>query len=124
MAQIVVQNISGSGGIITYQPAAEGGDFFSNDGPNPEGEVVLFVLGPSAGYTIIVKNFRPCEYGIHPDFSIVVPVGSIAAMSPRFNHQRFNDNTENVRIDYSNADGNAVGIQVAAVRIDSVFQDT
>jgi hypothetical protein len=124
MAQIVVQNITGSGGLITYQPAAEGGDFFSNDGPNPEGEVVLFVIGPNDGYTVIVKNFRPCDYGIHPDYSIVVPAGSIAAMSPRFSQQRFNEHNEDVRIEYSNADGNAVGIQVAAVRIDSVFQDT
>ena len=38
MAQIVVQDITAAGGIITYQNATEGGGSFSNAGTDPDGE--------------------------------------------------------------------------------------
>ena len=120
MAQIVVQDITAAGGIITYQNATEGGDSFSNAGTDPDGEVVLFVIGPQSGYTVTVKNYNLCDYGVHPNFLIVVPVGKIAAMSPRFNQYRFNKPDNDVLVDYSNP----VGIQIAAVRINSVLKDT
>jgi hypothetical protein len=107
MANIPVQD-SKDGGIPTFQAASADGDTFSNDG-----QVFLRVISPSGTETkVILQNGRECEFGAHPAYELVSPVGQNQLESSRLSTYRFNSNGI-ASITYS---PNVIGVQIAALR--------
>ena len=107
MANIPVQDTEESA-VLTYQAADPAGDSFENDG-----SVSLSIIGPATGFSVVVANGRDCDFGVHPSYSIDVPVASTNALSPRFMAYRFNNEAGRVSITYTPS---AVGIQIAAIK--------
>lgn len=107
MAVIIVQD-SADGVTPTFQAAAAGGDSFPNTG-----QEFLRVITPSATeVTITADNARECQFGDHPDYDIVSPIGQTQLESGRFSTYRFNSNGH-VSLTYS---PDVVGVQIAVLR--------
>ena len=111
MADIPIQ----TSGEITFQAAAAGGDSFVNDG-----KTLIFVIGPSAAFSLSFANGRDCNFGPHTPHVLTIADGATSGISDRFSASRFNDADSRIAITYPLG---AVGVQVAAVRTEVLFAD-
>lgn len=99
---------------LVFQPADPAGDSFENDG-----SMSIIIIGPSTGFSVFVQNARDSNFGEHPPFEIILPVGETQAQSPRLDPYRFNNGAGIVEITYSSA----VGVQVAVMSLHLLLMD-
>ena len=117
MALIPVQEA----GNISFQPADSNGDSFENDG-----NVQIWVSGPPTGFTVEFQNAKPCNYSRedHPEdhqtYDLVVVAGNTQGVAKRLAPSRFTGADSLTNMTYSPS---AVGIQVAAIRVDVARRD-
>lgn len=91
-----VQEITGSGGVPTFVPAAAAGNHFVNDG-----RVMLeFVNGHTAPITITINSIAPCNQGFDHDLVFTV-VNGTRWRTPPLDPGRFNNAAGHTSITYS-----------------------
>jgi hypothetical protein len=106
MAQLNVQNISLSGLEETLAAADAAGDTFRNN----EKTVLVVNNGSAAVITVTIKAQRKCDQGFLHDQAVNVAAGKKLRMGP-FPANRFNDQANNAKVEYSAA----AGVTVATV---------
>jgi len=108
--EINVQKREDLGGTSpTMTPADASGLKFKN----PDDKTSIFIMNTNASpVTITVATARECEFGVHPDYSFIVPGNSLLETDGGFNPRRFTDAQGFLTFTFSSIGG----ISAAALR--------
>lgn len=108
MAVLDVQKINQNGVSPSFVAADSLGDEFKNDG-----KTVLHVKnGGAASINLTINSQQLCNFGFDHDHSISVPAGGDRMLGP-FDRTRFNSDTGNVAVSYSDV----TSVTVSAIAI-------
>jgi hypothetical protein len=108
MAVLDKQNINSNGVAPTFSVASSTGDEFKND----ENTFLHVKNGGAASITVTINSQQLCNHGSTHNLSISIPAGGERMIGP-FNRTRFNNDTGNVEVGYSDV----TSVTVAAISI-------